>query len=294
MNKTNHIYGYIISIIGSACYGLNPLFALPLYATDVDPMSVLFYRYAFSLVLMAAWMFIRHESFRVTWREFMLTMVMGVMFAGSSACLFFSFKYMDAGLASVILFTYPLFVALFSWLLFRERLTAVTAMSIVVAFAGILMLKGDGTSQVEGGSQYLGMLLALGAGLSYAFYLIGVNRSVLKSMNTARLSFYALLSGTILFLISTRLGADITLLPDGYAWFNALGLSLFPTIISMVLVTRAIHIIGSTPASIIGALEPLTALLVSVAVFGGIITPLNILGIILILGAVVLMVSKKV
>ena len=289
MKEPSNLQGYLLAIIGSACYGLNPLFALPLYDMGVPPMTVLLYRYALSTVLLALLMAVSRESFRVTRMEALMAMGMGILFAGSSACLFFSFKFMDAGIASVILFTYPMFVALFSWFCFGERLSLKSMLCIIVAFLGICCLHQPG-----GGEQSLtGFFLALGAGLTYALYLIGVNRSVLKTMSALRLSFYASISGSVLFFLCCESTGGIAPMHGWAAWSNALGLALFPTLISILLVTRAIHIIGSTPASIIGALEPITALAVSLAVFGGTITLLNIFGFVLVLGAVCLMVYRR-
>ena len=289
MKEPSALRGYLLAIIGSTCYGLNPLFALPLYDMGVPPLTVLLYRYALSTAMLALLLVASREGFRATRKEMLMAMGMGVLFAGSSACLFFSFKFMDAGIASVILFTYPMFVALFSWLCFGERLSLRAAICILIAFLGICLLHQPG-----GGEQsLLGFVLALGAGLTYALYLIGVNRSVLKSMSAVRLSFYASVSGTLLFLLCCECTGGIAPMPGAAAWSNAFGLALFPTLISILFVTRAIHIIGSTPASIIGALEPITALAVSLAVFGGSITALNILGFVLVLGAVCLMVYRR-
>lgn len=284
-----------MAIIGSASYGLNPLFALPLYGIGVTPLCVLFYRYGISVVMLFVWMLLRKESFRLTRKELLPVLAMGILFAASSATLFFSFKFIDAGLASVILFTYPMFVVLLSWLVFHEKVSKVALLCIAVAFGGICLLNqsdsaGDGAST---SMSIIGMLLAVASGFVYAIYLVGVGRSVLRTMPAVKLTFYALVTGTVMFFIANRCGADLIILPNAKAWCDATGLALFPTIISLLLVTKSIHIIGSTPASLIGALEPITALLVSLAVFGGTLSARNVIGIFFVLGAVLLMVYSN-
>ena len=283
-------FGYLLAVIGSACYGLNPLFAIPLYDEGVTPMSVLFYRYAISTMLIGMYMLSRGKSFRLTKNEALATTVMGCLFSGSSAGLFYSFKYMDPGLASVILFTYPLFVALLSWLVFHENMSRNTFLCIIVALFGIYLLDQSSTG---GSISMTGMFLAVMSGLTYAIYLIGVNRSVLKTMDISRLSFFALAFGTVIFFAFCNFGKDMTPLASMESWANAAGLAVFPTVISLLLITRSIHIIGSTPASIIGALEPITALAISLAVFGGVLTGRNIIGILLVLAAVLFMVYSN-
>ena len=107
------------------------------------------------------------------------------------------------------------------------------------------------------------------------------------------LTFYASLSGLVLFFVCCGFGLDLSPLHGASSWGCAAGLALFPTIVSLLLVTRSIHLIGSTPAAIIGALEPITALAVSLLVFGGTLTWLNVAGVALVLFAVCLMMWKN-
>ncbi len=290
LSRSSKLWGYTLAVIGSACYGLNPLFALPLYETGLDPISVLLYRYLLTVVMLGGVMLATHEPFGVSRKQLLLSACMGLFFAGSSISLFYSFKFMDAGIASVILFTYPMMVVILSWLVFHEKMSKVALACIAVAFAGICCLHqpsgGDSTSA--------GVVLAFVSGLTYAIYLVGVNRSVLHNMSAMALTLYASLTGVLVFIAIAALGdGGIDPVPCASAWLNVTGLALFPTLISLSFVTRSIHIIGSTPASIIGALEPITALAVSLLVFGGMITPLNWLGFALVLGAVCLMVWKN-
>lgn len=282
--------GYLLAIVGSMSYGLNPLFALPLYDKGLTPLSVLFYRYAFAVVGMAAMMLIERHPFRMTRRETLLTLLMGVLFSLSSLFLFLSFRYMDAGIASTILFTYPLLVVLISWLFLHERISRATLFGLLFATAGILMLYRGSDGQTLSA---LGVLFVLLSSLVYALYLVGVNRSCLAVMPATKLTFYAMCTGVVMWFVSLRFGSDLQPLTTPSMWINAAGLAIFPTMLSLVAITRSIHIIGSTQTSIFGALEPITALVVSVAVFHGIVTRRDCIGILLILAAVTLVIALK-
>ena len=287
MTSSNRAKGYTLAIIGSMCYGLNPLFALPLYDKGVDPVSVLLYRYAFAVLLIGLLLIIKGEGFKIKRKEFLMSMAMGLFFALSSLFLFLSFKEMDAGIASTILFTYPLFVVLMMAAFFKEKTGIATWISLLCAGSGIALLyEGDG-----GTLSTYGIILVLLSAVTYAVYLVGVNRSVLHSLPTLKLAFFATLSGAVLFLIISILGSGIARLTTWEMWGNAFGLSFFTTFLSLALLTSSIHIIGSTPASIIGALEPITALVVSLTVFGGSLTVGNCIGIALIITAVVVIVK---
>lgn len=268
-------------------YGLNPLFALPLYATGLRVDSVLFYRYAFAVAMMAVMMKLNGKSFALKRNEVLPLVVMGLLFSFSSLFLFQSFNYMDAGIASTILFVYPVMVAIIMAVFFRERLSVAKMSAIAMAVVGIAMLyKGeDGVSL-----SLTGVMYVLASSLVYALYIVGVNHSVLKTMSGLKLTFYAILFGMSVYVVRLHGCADLQPLVRASQWLNALGLALFPTLLSLVAITKSIHHIGATVAAILGALEPVTALFVGILVFGERLTGGNVVGILLILTAVTLIV----
>lgn len=196
---------------------------------------------------------------------------------------------MDAGIASTILFLYPVLVAVIMAVGFHERVTLPTVFSIALAIGGISLL-------YEGGGKTLslfGVGLVFLSSLCYAVYIVGVNRSSLKALPTEKLTFYALLFGLGVYVVRLRLGADLQPVPTPALWVNALSLALFPTIVSLVTMAGAIRRIGSTPTAILGALEPVTALFFGVAVFGERLTPRIVTGVVLIFAAVTLIIAGR-
>ncbi len=235
-------------------------------------------------------MLIKKESFRLTCSECLKLLMMGLLFSSSSLFLFMSFTYMDSGIASTILFTYPIFVAFIMAVFFHEHVSILTVLSIAIAFVGISMLyQGEGGKALSG----IGVVLVILSALTYAVYMVGINKSSLRSMSGFKLTFYSMLFGLVLYIVRLKGGAELQQLTNMQQITNASLLALFPTVISLVLIARSIQVIGATPAAILGALEPLTALFVSVAVFGGILTSKNIFGIFLILLSVILIASGK-
>ena len=282
--------GYVLGAIAAASYGLNPLFALPLYGVGMSPDSVLFYRYVLAVVMLGALMLFRRQSFALTRHDILPLAVMGVLFALSSLLLFQSYNLMDAGIASTILFVYPVMVAVIMAVGFHERVTAATVFSIALACGGIGLLYkgGDGATL-----SLVGVLLVFLSALAYAVYIVGVNRSSLKNLSTEKLTFYSLLFGSLVYVVRLRGGADLQAIPSPLMWVNAVSLALFPTIVSLVTMAGAIRRIGSTPTAILGALEPVTALFFGVVVFGERLTPRIVLGVVLILAAVTLIIAGR-
>ena len=260
--------GCVLGAVAAASYGLNPLFTLPLYGAGMGVDSVLFYRYLLAAAMLGALMLVRRQSFAVRRRDLVPLAVMGLLFSFSSLFLFESYNHMDAGIASTILFLYPVLVAVIMAVGFHEKVSRITMLSILLAFTGIAMLyKGGGETL-----SFLGVALVFLSSLCYAVYIVGVNRSSLRGLPTEKLTFYALLFGL---------------------WINAVSLALFPTIVSLVTMAAAIRAIGSTPTAILGALEPLTALFFGVVAFGERLTPRIVLGVVLILVAVTLIIAGR-
>ncbi|HIZ06210.1 MAG TPA: DMT family transporter [Candidatus Phocaeicola gallistercoris] len=288
--QNTSVKGFTYGAIAAASYGLNPLFALPLYNVGISPDSVLFYRYGLAVIMLGILMKIQKQSFALHRKEILPLLVMGLLMAFSSLTLFVSYNYMDAGIASTILFVYPVLVAIIMALFFKEKISVVTMLSIGLAFWGIsLLYKGDGGQTLS----LFGVTLVFISSLTYALYIIGVNRSILKTMPTSKLTFYALLFGITVFGVRLKFGLALDIITVPSLWINPVCMALFPTIISLITMAKAVHYVGSTPTAILGALEPITALVIGVSVFGEQLTPRIVTGIICVLIAVTLIIVGK-
>ena len=277
--------GYALGIVAAATYGMNPLFALPLYSAGMTADSVLFFRYALAIPLLAAMTAMRGRSFRVTRPQLLTLAMLGLLMALSSLSLFLSYNYMDAGIASTILFVYPVMVAVIMAAVYRERLSPVMIASIATALGGIAL------PSANGGGEPLslpGTLLAIASALTYAIYIVAINKSSLKYVATLPVTFYLLLFGVTLFAVRLLMAGDIQTPPADrwWLWGCVVCLAVFPTALSFVCTTGAIHYIGSTPTAILGALEPVTAVIIGVSVFGESLTLREIIGLAAIIAAV--------
>ena len=282
------VKGYTLGALAAATYGMNPLFALPLYKAGMNPDSVLFFRYLFAIPVLGIMIKVRGRNFKLQKKEILPLIIMGLLVALSSLTLFQSYNYMEAGIASTLLFIYPILVALIMSFVFKEKLTIQTVLCILLALAGIgLLYQGsDGTTL-----SLTGIALVIISALSYAIYIVSVNQSTLKNVATLKLTFYILLFGLTLFLVRIDFGKSLHIVNTWYLWGNLIALAIFPTAISFLCTTQAIQYIGSTPTAILGALEPLTAVFFGVTIFGESLTPRLSCGIVMIILAVTLIIA---
>lgn len=280
--------GYILGSIAAASYGMNPLFALPLYKAGMDPDSVLFFRYLFAIPLLGIMIKARGRSFKIQRKETFPLIIMGLLVALSSLTLFLSYNYMAAGIASALLFVYPIMVALIMAMVFKEKLALQTIVCMLLALGGIgLLYKSEDGSTLS----LIGTLLVFASSLSYAIYIVGINQTSLKNVATLKVTFYVLLFGLSLF-VARLLYSGVLNTPDQwYLWANLLALAVFPTAISFLCTTGAIQYIGSTPTAILGALEPVTAIFFGIAVFGESLTVRESFGLVMIIVAVTFVIA---
>ena len=287
----SNLKGYLFAAIAAASYGTNPIFAIPLYREGISVTSVLFMRYAMAVAIMFFVTMIKSpKAFVIKPKYVGLLAFMGILMVLSSIALFESYKYLSAGIASTLLFFYPVMVAVIMAIFYKERLTKKSWACLVTAFLGVVILsKND-----DGGFiSLLGLTLVMLSSLSYAIYLVYINRGPMKKINTSTITFYVILGGFLVMIPYCLLDGGLMLPKTTPAWINAIGLGFFPTVISLIFTSRAIALIGSTETAIFGALEPLTAVILGILILGETLTITPAIGMILIFTSVTVLMMKK-
>lgn len=286
----NAIIGYPAGIITGITYGLNPLFAVPLMNNGASIESILFFRYTFAVVLLAAFLILTRQSFRITVRQAGVLLALGLLYTSSSIFLFEAYNYIASGLATTLIFLYPVLVAVIMVFL-RVVPSWPVWLSIAATFGGvIIMTQGSGGDSLNP----IGVALSLGSALVYALFIVIINRSkAIAQISNTLLTFYSLTVGAIVFLgkisfSDAPISAGIT---TGGDWLNIAGLALLPTIVSTATLAIATRNIGATKASVLGVFEPITAILIGTLMFGEPLTTNILLGIGIAIVAVTFMIS---
>lgn len=283
-DKNKKLFGTICGIGAAICYGTNPLGAR-LYEEGMTPNNVLLWRFGLAWLIIAVVMLFRKEKLAVSKKEFATLSALGLLFWASSITLYVSFQMMAVGVASTLLFVYPVLTAVIMAVFFKEKLTWSTVSAIVLSFVGVMLLywSPDG-----GRLSALGVVLVLISALTYAVYIIVMNRAHLE-MSSFKINFYVLIYcalGNLLMSLCTGQGLQVP--ANATSWFYVGWLAVVPAILALVMMVYAAKYIGSTPTAIMGALEPLTAVLIGVFLFGEVFTVRLAFGIVLIFSAVII------
>lgn len=285
----NAIIGYPAGIITGITYGLNPLFAVPLMHQGASVEGILFFRYGIAVVLLGLFLLLRKNSFKVTLKQAVVLLVLGVFFTLSSALLFVAYNYIASGLATTLVFIYPALVAIIMVFL-RVVPSLPVWLSIFATFIGVMIMTySEGAQSLDP----LGIVFSLLSALSYALFIVIIyHNKTIKEVSSTLLTFYSLTVGSIIFLAVSLSTATSLFLGINSArdYIYLLGLAIIPTIISTATLAIASRNIGATKASILGVFEPITAILVGSLIFGEPLSFNIILGILIAVIAVTFMI----
>lgn len=275
--------GYALGIISAVSYGLIPIFILPIKQTNFSLDTTLFYRFFISALLLLPVLWYKKENLKITPKELYVVVLLGLSYALSSEFLFMGYDLLSPGIASTILFIYPVFVALIMFLVFKEKLNRLTVLSLILAFSGVLTLSMKNNSfEIN----FPGLIVVLLSAFFYALYILIVNQTKIK-LSGFKLTFFSFLFTSLYFLVKAKFLGDSLLLPNVNMLINFVVFAFVTTLISSLALVFAIKYIGSTPTAILGALEPVVAVAVSVLMFNEVLTINLIIGITLIIIAVI-------
>lgn len=285
----NKFKGFLYGIVASSTFGLLPLFTLPVMGEGLTTFSILSYRMLFASILVAVLMLIGRVSFATNLKELRWFAVLGFLYYGSAALLFQAYGGMASGLATTLHFMYPVSVTIIMALVYKQRPSVVTICAIILSLVGVALLYLRESS--TGVSSLLSVFLVLLSGVCYAVYLVLVSTvRRINQQNSQKLTFYVLMFSGAFFILSTLQGGGLQIIPSASAGINLLLMATLPTLLSNLALVRSVKNIGSTLTSVLGAMEPLTAIIVGILVFDESLRGLMVVGIILILVSVSLIV----
>lgn len=287
MNKLN---GFLYGLLSSASFGLIPMFTIPAMQQGMQFESILLYRFAFATLALGVILLIDGQSFRINRRDIPSLLLLAFFYLISAVFLFWGYKFMASGIATTLHFMYPVLTTLIMMLFFREKKSIWRFMAIALAVAGVFFLsQGDDSGSIT----FIGIFIVLLSALGYALYLVTVSQLKVGQMKGLRLTFYVFLFGTLLLFIGIGTTGHTQPIPNLHTAGNLVMLAIIPTVISNLALVRAVKCIGSTLTSVLGAMEPVTAVCVGIFMFGEPFTKSVGLGIILIITAVTVIILKR-
>ena len=284
------VKGYLCAFISAFTYGLIPLFMIPIKkAESFSVDATLFYRFLIASGAILLFLCYQKQRLRISLREGLIMSILGLLYALSAEFLFLAYDYLSPGIASTIFFCYPIIVALVLVLFYKEKITLPTVLSLLLVVAGVGVLSIKEGSTIN----YVGLGISLLGALVYALYILIVNKVRIEASGV-KISFYSMLFSSLYFWVKTLILGESIAIPS----FSLVGditlFAIITTSLSLVALVYAVCYIGSTPTAIMGAFEPIVAVLISVGLFGEALTSSLIIGgMVIIAGVLIDIVFRK-
>lgn len=262
----NRIKGILYAAVSSSTFGLAPFFSLTLLLAGFSAFEVLSYRWGVATIALTLFGWCSGCSFRLEKKDFLVVLLLSLLRAVTSFSLLIAYQNIATGVASTIHFMYPLAVSLVMMYFFQEKKSLWVMFAVFMSLLGAALLS-SGELEAKNGDTIVGLVAACVSVFSYAGYIVGVRMTRAVRINSTVLTCYVMGLGTVLYFIGALTTSGLRLVADGYTWLIILGLALPATAISNITLVRAIKYAGPTLTSILGAMEPLTAVVIGVFVF---------------------------
>ena len=279
--------GFFLGLLSSATFGLIPLFTLPLLHAGVTAESALFYRFCIASITLWGLLAARGECFRARGVDLCKLAGLSIMYMLAALLFFWAFSYLPSGVAATLQFLYPVMVMLIMIVFFHERFSWTIALSIVLAVSGVALLSG-GPSDGGRSISLLGVGMMLLSALCNSLYIVGIQTARIPNMSGLVMTFYVMLFSAVLSLVNALCTGRFHALSSWRELGIAALLAVVTAVLSNLALILAIQRIGSTMTSVLGVMEPLTAVTVGILVFGEPFSPALAGGVALIAASVLL------
>ena len=279
----------LLIFLAGSLWGMMGIFVRLLTAAGLADMPIAFLRSAGTVILLLPILLLTDRSlFRVRLRDLWVFVGSGVAsITFFNFCYFYAIEHTSLSVAAVLLYTAPIFVVTLSALLFHERITKRKIFALLLCAAGCVLVSGVLT---DGRFTLSGILAGVGAGLGYALYSIFSRIALTRGYRTLTVLFYTFLFSTL----ATAFFADLprtltTVAPSPRLWLFTFLLAVVVTVAPYLLYTAGLSGTDNGTASIVASVEPVSATLVGLFVYGELPTLLEIAGIFLVLSAILLL-----
>ena len=265
--------GILLGLLSSAAFGLIPFFALPLMAEGLPRDVVLFYRFLIASLALGGILVLRRERVHVKLADLAKLAGMSFMYTTSALLLFWGFDYAPSGVATTVHFLYPVLVMLIMTAFFHERFSLLTLMAVLLSVGGVALLSwptgaASPTGALAPGEVSLfGLWLLLLSALANAVYISGIHASRITYMSGLAVAFHVMWCSAAYTLLNALYTGHFQIITQAAQWRQLLLLALVTAVLSNLTLVLAVKRIGSTLTSVLGAMEPLTAVLVGILVF---------------------------
>jgi drug/metabolite transporter (DMT)-like permease len=276
------VSGVLLVAVSAASFGAMPIFARLAYADGVSPVTLLAFRFVLASAVMLLILRLRKRPLPRGPRLVGLVLMGAVGYVGQSLCYFTALLHASASVVTLLLYLYPALVALLAAAALGERLTRLRLGALGLALAGSVLVVGVG-----GAADPAGILLGVAAAVIYSVYIVSGTRLVPAGGATEASAVVMLSAAAVYTVTAGATGLSLPATAGGYAALVAI--ALVSTVVAIVTFFAGLERIGPTGASTLSTVEPVVTLALAAAFLGETLSPVQMGGAALVLGAVLLL-----
>ena len=289
------INGIFYAAISSMSFGFSPLFSLALIGAGLSDFDILSYRWLIAGTVLMIYAFCKKKSLHLnSFDEAWKIVLLSILRALTSVTLLIGYVNISSGIASTINFMYPVIVTLCMVLFFGEKRSLIDYLAIAASIFGVYLLASGDSIMVEGGNTKLGLTCSLISAFSFAAYYIVMKQVKADKIEVVKFTTWIMMLSAVYFIIGAFISdGKLTIVTDARSWLNILGLGLWSTMVSNITGVKGNRRIGPTMTSILGALQPMTAVVLGVLFLNEHLYTRSLTGCIIILVAVTIIVLHQ-
>jgi drug/metabolite transporter (DMT)-like permease len=284
MKNQKLLKGYALVMLSALLFGCMPLITTYIYREGISRESVVLMRNMLALPLLGLLSWRQSKSMGIPLKA--LPAIGAIALMGccvTPLLLYSSYQHIATGTATVFHFIYPAVVVLIGLLFQGKKISKGTLCAVLICVLGIGLFYNPADPL-----DWTGCGLALASGVTYAVYVVLLSGFRYKEVAGFKLSFYVSAICTVVMLAVCLATNKLTLPTTGMGWLLSILLALVINVGAVVMFQKGTFYIGGERASVLSTLEPLTGVIVGVAVFSEKITAFAAVGAALVILACIL------
>ena len=276
-------------------FGSSGIFVRTLTQNGIDSTTLLFLRFSIAILpLMIAILLTDKKLLKIKLSDIPMILVCAICIVGLNLCYNESMNTVPLSLAAVLLSIAPIYVLIFAYVLFGEKITSKKIICMLLAIFGCILMTGILENDLTN-IPLLGIITGIGAGLFWAVYLMASKKSIENGNHTYTILIYSIVFisiGLLPFTNFSQISSFVNINPTLTVLFLIIH-STFSFALPYVFSTLSLNYMDSGTSSIfLSGAEPLAALIFGLMIYSEIPTVLMFCGFILTLIAMT-MLSRK-
>lgn len=259
--------GFVITFIGAILFSTKAIaIKIAFRDTSVNGLTLLMLRLLFSLpfYLVVAWMAAKNPNNKpLTKPQWLFIILLGLFgFYLSSLFDFIGLQYISAGLERLILFLYPSLAVLINAWIFKEKVTRVQKIALLLTYAGIILAYVGELRMDSANSNFVwGSFLIFLCAVTYAIYIAGSGKMV-PQIGASRFTAYAMLSATAGVFTHYAVVENMQAFSLSMAyWQYGIYLAIFTTVLPSFMLSYGMKSIGTNNVAIVSAIGPVSTII---------------------------------